>query len=192
MKVSLIEEYKLLREEIVRLEKEILLITFYVFSITLIASGLSVKNNTYIDIVPIIYQIILVWGINRFITSSRLRMRLSTYNQVFIEPNIDVLNWERRNMKFKDNKGVIINKWIKRIGSLFFLLTLLGIYVTYNFVINTDLCKTINLILLISILLLQLLNFYLVRIGVFLYPKQKNYIKKWENIKKQEIENIEK
>jgi hypothetical protein len=168
----MIDEYRSLREEIVRLEKEIFQITLYVFTILLSIAGISSSNFVFVEISPIIYQIVLIWGLDRYGSSTRLRMRLSTYIQVFLEPKNEDLNWEERNSNFKIRNSYLskFRKRIKKATNLFTLLYIIGIYVSFNYVVENMNCK----IILIFISVLHIVSFLLLIDSVINYPNQKN------------------
>jgi hypothetical protein len=180
------EEYKALREEIVRLEKEILQITFYVLTASIAIAGLASKNSQFIEIIPILYQVVLIWGIDRYIISSRLRTRLSTYIQVFIEPKHNELNWEKRNSSFKITTKLNGNiwKWVRRLSNLLSLLFLIGIYVSFTYFISIECFDLENIIVTSILLLLQIFGLIFLIIGVFYYPDPNEYLRKWHEIKK--------
>ncbi len=120
----ILEEYKAVREEIVRLEKEQTIISFYVLTASIAAAGLVVKFSSFALIVPIIYLIIIIWGLERYLVSSNLRVRLSSYIKVILEPKLKGINWETNNLKFKEEKKFIQNKYFRRLTNLFTLLLL--------------------------------------------------------------------
>lgn len=181
----IIEEYRTLREEIVRLEKEQLVISFYVLTVSIAAAGLAGKLSVFIIIIPIVYLIIIIWGLERYYISSNLRVRLSSYIKVMLEPNINGINWETNNLKFKQNKKLIQNINFRRITNLFTLLLVLDIYIIAQY-ISAIMIYGVDLLEIFEIIVIGLLfisRLYYLRKAVFRYPKMEDYIKRWENIK---------
>ena len=178
----------MIREEIVRLEKETLQITFYVLTVSVAIAGIAIKDYTFVQIIPILYQITLIWGLDKFITSTRLRIKLSTYIQIFIEPKNDNLNWERRNAKFNETsrQHSSIWKFFKILSSIYTILFLLGFYVSFKFFDSTKLKDYESIIIFTSLCIMHTLTTLFLFIGVVKYPQTKYYCNKWLKVKENE------
>ena len=96
----IIEEFKALRDEVKRCEAESLRITLFVFTGAIVAAGLSDKTWLPHLCIPLLFQIVILWGMHRYYALNSIRLRLSTYIEVLIEPRVEGLNWERRNTQF--------------------------------------------------------------------------------------------
>lgn len=185
-KMNKIAEYDNLRDEIMRLEKETVSITLYVLSGTLISAGLIASDKSSGLILPLLYQILLIWGLRSYITSTRLRLRVSTYLNVNFEAQIEYLNWEGSNVIFKENEGRLIPKWLIRVSHIFSMLTVLGIIISSRSILllcNSHELSILNLIILVFLILCHILQVYLLWLGVFKMPEADEYIEKWQKIK---------
>lgn len=186
MEDYLIEEYKTLREEVIKLEREQLMISFYVLTISIAAAGLIEKFPSFNEVIPIIFQIVLLWGMERYLIAARLRVKISTYIKAFLEPKISGINWERQNIKFKEDKSFRQNKWFRRFTNLFTLLYLLGIYVIYQYIATLQCINVYEFIIVDFLVLLLILNIYYLYQAVFQYPDTNKYLERWEQIKEPE------
>ena len=209
--MSKLDEYKSLREEIVRLERETVNITLYVLTGTLASSGLVLINNSNLGfIIPFLFQILLIWGLRRNIDSFSLRRRISAYVKVFLEPNLEGLQWEKQNENFKsleDKNGFkppkevkspkmqkVINKiykLMKKWTDIFFLLSLLGVFITVKASIG-NLCSLKSniseLVVFVFLVLAHIIAIFILIKLFFFSTKTSQYINNWEEVKKKEEE----
>ena len=100
MNNALIEEYKALREEIKRNESDGLRLILFIITGTISILGLT--ETIPLWVAAIIFQVALIIGWTQYLDSLKLRIRLSTYIQTFIEPQIPEINWETRYNAFRE------------------------------------------------------------------------------------------
>jgi len=191
------EEYRALREEVVRLEREQVLVAFYVLTTAIAAARLMEETGAFSLFVPVLYFVIIIWGSERYFIASKLRVKLSTYIQTVIEPQSTGLDWEIYNYKFKKleknkTKGawqhklvnIVHGTWWRRLTNIFTLLVIIDAYIIHHFVI---LILDYDLSLQTALLLLCILVLFFVRLcylcaAVFLYPNPEDYVERWKDV----------
>ncbi len=106
MSEALLEEYKTLRDEIKRNEKEGLQIILFLIASTFTVLGFIKVQEPLIPIwlIALLIQTTLIIGFTQYLDSLRLRSRISKYIEVFIESKEPELNWETRHSTFSDNR----------------------------------------------------------------------------------------
>jgi hypothetical protein len=191
----MIEEFKALRDEVIRCESESLKITLYVFTGALVAASLAEKSWLPKLIIPVLFQIILLWGMQRYHSLSSTRLKLSTYIQVMLEPVLEGINWEHRNHRFNQlnpRRYYFFNKFIRRpfqhFGHLFFLLTSLGFYLSIQALLETVIRPLLFWLFVGLLFFLHTMSTFLMVKCVFLRPNESTYIGYWEKIKAEEKE----
>ena len=194
----IIEEFKTLRDEIKRTETSVIQMMLYVLSGILVAFGLTEKSLLSPIVIPILIQFVLIISMNRYFSDSMLRLRLSTYIEVMLEPKIPGLNWESRNSRFKKlahkkaNFFITAILWfIEKFQNIFFLLAIFGLYISIQRIL--ELSKTNEKAFLIPIIgilgILHIVNFYLLYKCTYGTRKYSEYIAIWEAIKAEEHED---
>jgi hypothetical protein len=188
-----IDEFKALRDEVKRCESESLSITLYIFTAVLLAVGLTDRASLTKHTVPILVQTALLWAMHRHLMLSTLRIRLSTYIQVMLEPEMPGIHWEGRNDAFDsiNYRGYYFSNkalsWcLHRFTQLFFLLTAIGIFLSINSVMQMH-TRDASFYIFAAILgVLHLMSTLLMLKCVFLCPTSASYIKIWQGIKQSE------
>ena len=99
-----VDEYRALRDEVMRNEREELLVTFYVLTIAIGAVGLAHEMEQFARHVPYLYFVVIIWGLHRYGVATKTRMKLSTYIEVCIEPRLKGIEWESKNRTFKERQ----------------------------------------------------------------------------------------
>ena len=158
-----IDEFKALREEVKRCESESLSVTLYVFTAVVLAAGLAERSGFARELIPFLIQVVLLWAMNRYHALISLRMRLSTYIQVMLEPVLPGIRWESRNDLFESayrkkhyswNSGV--NWWLHRLTHVFVLLSLISLYVSFTVVKQFPTSGFLFLVYLMGLVLFHL------------------------------------
>ncbi len=190
----IIEEFKALRDEVKRCEAESLKITLFVFTGAVVAAGLSDSAWLPRLLVPTLFQIVLLWGMHSYHSLNSIRLRLSTYIETLIEPEVDGLNWERRNTEFNklNYESYYFNNWlvsaVLHCGSnVFFLLQLLGLLLSVDAINTFDAAAQSHAWPLVTMLvLLHPMSFLFMMKCVFLKPKPDHYRQLWLQIQHEE------
>ena len=190
-----IDEFKALRDEVKRCESESLSITLYVFTAVVLAAGIADKPWLPAHVVPILVQTALLWAMHRFHMLNSLRVRLSTYIQVMLEPTLPGICWEGRNHAFEPfNKRRYYFQWrvlnwcLHRFSQVFFLLTAMGMYLSVNSVLRTQMRDFRFYVVCAILIALHLMSTLLMLKCVFLRPSASLYIEIWKSIKLCELQ----
>ncbi|MDF2158024.1 hypothetical protein [Algoriphagus sp. CAU 1675] len=188
-KENILEEYKVLREEIVRLEKEQMTISYYVLGVIIASASAGFTSNHYLLLfLPFIYLIILIWGLERYFIAANLRVKLSSYLEIFIEKELKGINWESRNLHFKKNERWVQNKYFRRFTNFFTLSVTIDLFLIFMFYgeigfIDSYFLKYILSLVLFILFLIRIVYLYNT---VFHYPRHSEYKKKWKEISERE------
>jgi hypothetical protein len=134
-----LDEFKALREEVKRCESESLSTTLFVFTALVLATGLYEKNGIPKPLVAVVVQTVLLWGMHRFYALTSLRLRLSTYIKLLLEPRLPGINWETRNARFElavrpiyYYRNASISWLLHRVSQIFFLFPAIGLFLTVD------------------------------------------------------------
>ncbi len=184
-----LDEFKALRDEVRRCESEALSTTLYVTTAVILATGLAEKAWLPKPIAPIMVQIILLWGMHRFAGLSFLQMKLSSYIQVALEPNLPGLRWERLNFEFEEaekngtakTRGLLA--WfVRKASHIFFLLALAGIGLSVGALYDYR-RVSLQLALYGSVLFaLHVVSTALMLKVVFFAPNHNDYLSRWRDV----------
>jgi hypothetical protein len=188
-----IDEFKALRDEIKRCESESLSITLYVFTAVVLAVGLMDRPWLPKHAVPILVQTALLWAMHRYHALTSLRVRLSTYVQVMLEPALPGLRWEARNQAFESfsvQSYYFSSKpgsWcLHRFTQVFFLLTVIGIYLSVISLLQIPHRNFSFFILAGALGVLHTMSTLLMIKCVFLRASHSGYIRIWQGIREGE------
>ena len=119
-KEGVLEEYKALRAEVGRNEKEGLRIILFLVTALLTIIGFSDESPIPLWLTTLIIQATLIVGLAQYLDSLRLRCRISKYIEVFIEPSVSELKWETLNTIFSDDRRKMETR-LERLGYYFYL-----------------------------------------------------------------------
>jgi len=191
---SLLEEFKAVRDEIKQNETRGLQLIIFLFTTTLAATGLVEKDWIPKWLVPLAIQVSLIIGLTMYYSATILRLRLSTYIQVFIEPEVSGLNWEARNSIFScrrndDQKRVYrIAYWIyKWFLNVFSILLLAGIVISIkSFFDLNNACFQYIWWVLSTLLVLHIASPYLLVMCIRLPKRHGEFISSWSLIQREE------
>lgn len=189
--VSTLEEFKALRDEVKQNETQGLQLILFLLTTTLAVFGLVEKEWIPKWLVPIAIQSSLIVGLTMYYSALILRLRLSTYIQVFIEPNVSGLNWETRNSLFSDkrndNKSWLYKTkyWMyKWFFNVFSILTFIGIGISFKTLMEMHKnCNSNFLWVLVTLLILHLATISLWSMCIKCTGRHGEFISFWQSIK---------
>jgi len=190
------KEYKMLREEIMFNMKQVYL--YFTFTVPAVSAmlvfvfkNIEKPNSMNIFIAIFVLLICAAARVKKLIVAN---VRISTYMEVFLEPNIDERNWETRsnyqvngcNSKELDNKNFLFNIMIFKSISPWFLLGII-IYVLYIIILYENNKENISDIF-VSFLFNLLINSFLFFLLMYITLKndkneREKYKNHWKNIK---------
>jgi len=193
------KEYKMLREEIMFNMKQVYL--YFALVVTAVSAmlvyffnNIDKLNSDSIFIAIFILLICAATRVKRFLSNN---VSISSYMEVFLEPNIDERNWETRcHHQVNGHDSTELNKRKPLINNLVFkslsVWFLLGIITYILYIINmVENSKNINLF---SFYFIFNTILFLIVLFITLFHKDINrdmFIKHWKKVKEMEEEHID-
>lgn len=194
------EEYKMLREEIMFNLNKLHWYISIVSTVSIALFAYIIKNpNDIILLSLFLATLVILEGRIHSVTESNIR--ISTYMEVFLEPNLENIKWETYS-HYKINKKnshlipLVKNHSINFITEINTVCLLIGIIAfVFNVIIIYRSLNTNNIIFSILNLLFIIILGYMAVINGRGYLYRDDYIKHWEQLKEKlqndELDNME-
>jgi hypothetical protein len=183
------DEFKALRDEIKRCESEGLSVTLYVITAVILAIGLSDKQWMPKAAIPVLVQMLLLWGMHRYYGLLSLQKKLSTYIQVALEPCLPGLQWERHALEFErlaaKRTPAIIKALIwglRRASHVYTLLSVVGLYLSASTLLSLRWERYDYLGYLGALALLHVMSAALLVVSVIRPPSTLKYLALWQAV----------
>lgn len=200
MEIIIMEEYKMLREEIMFNLNKLHWYISIVSTVSIALFAYIIKNpNDIILLSLFLATLVILEGRIHSVTESNIR--ISTYMEVFLEPNLENIKWETYS-HYKINKKnshlipLVKNHSINFITEINTVCLLIGIIAfVFNVIIIYRSLNTNNIIFSILNLLFIIILGYMAVINGRGYLYRDDYIKHWEQLKEKlqndELDNME-
>lgn len=179
------EEYKMLREEIMFDTNKM---HWYISGISAIGIALFtyiVTNPSNIVLLSLFLAVLVIVE-GRIFSLTKSMIIISTYMEVFLEPNLEEINWETmlHCNDFKLEKSRPFTDFISNTNSVCFLIG--AIVIIFNSIIIWENITLINVIFSLVNLLLVIFLAYMAFINRKGYQDREKYKNSWDNVKQKQ------